>query len=59
MSDDEIDEKIQEIQEYAADHPDFDTTFIDSLEQQYLERGTLSEKQVEALDNILEKWVHR
>ncbi len=35
--------------------PNADMTFIDSVRSQYWEKGTLSEKQIKALENIAKK----
>ena len=37
----------------------FDDDFIISLDDQFLKRGTLSDKQYQALKNIWSKWVNR
>lgn len=52
-------ERFDEIKEWAEEHDEFNMDFVDSLEEQFLERGGLSDKQIKALDNILEKWVNR
>jgi hypothetical protein len=53
----DIEEKIEMVLEWADnENPDFDTEFIESLQEQYEEKGWLSEKQEEALDNIINKF---
>lgn len=52
-------EKIEMILEWADgdDSPQgWDTEFVVSLEEQLWDRGFLSEKQEDALDNIIKKW---
>ncbi len=51
-----IEDKLGLISDWATEHPEFDTEFIDSLARQFEERGNLSNKQVEALSNIISKW---
>jgi hypothetical protein len=52
----QIDELLEKIKEWAEYRSDFDMTFVDSLEEQYLAKGELSERQVQALENICDKW---
>lgn len=47
---------IDQILEWSEEHPEFDTTFVSSLQEQLLSRGDLSGKQVQALHNIVEKY---
>lgn len=51
---------IDEINEwYFKDAPGaFDSSFFESLENQWLERGRLSDKQYAALQSIYENWVN-
>lgn len=58
MSDDEecIEEKIEAILEWADKHPSFDTSFVESLQEQYEETESLSYKQIESLNNIIERF---
>ncbi len=56
---DDIVEIIQEIREITEGNPSFDDKFLDSIEAQLEARGDLSDRQIEALENILEKWKHR
>ena len=55
----DIEEKIELIMEWAdsGDAPDnWDTSFVESLSDQFDRDGYLSEKQEAALDNIITKW---
>ena len=59
----ELDETMQEasdlierILEWAEDHPWFDTGFVESLQSQLEERGTLSPRQIEGLENIASRF---
>ena len=54
-----IQERFDSIKEWAECHEEFDMGFVDSLEEQFLERGGLSDKQIKALDNIIDKWINR
>lgn len=49
-------EKIDAILDWAEEHPEFDTDFVESLASQLEDKGELSENQEDALDNIIEKW---
>lgn len=51
-----IEDKLSVITEYATEHPDFDTEFVDSLNNQFERKGDLSDKQILALSNIIDKW---
>jgi hypothetical protein len=51
-----IEDKIYLIKTWAEQHPEFDTEFVDSLLIQLEARGNLSDRQVAALDSILDKW---
>lgn len=53
MTDEEL---IELVQEYAEDHPKFDTDFIDSLEDAIGEYGELTSGQRDALENIVLKF---
>lgn len=46
-------DKISLIRKYAEDHPSFDTTFVDSLEEFLDKFDELTEAQSGALDNII------
>jgi len=48
--------KIEMILEWAEEHPEFDTSFVESLKSWYDRGVELSERQEEALDNIIEKF---
>lgn len=47
---------VGRILDWAGDHPEFDTTYVDNLSRQLGERGSLSDKQIAALENIIRKW---
>ncbi len=49
-------DKLDMVEEWAANVPTFDTTFIDSLRERMSRIGYLSSAQEEALDNIIDKW---
>ena len=52
-----LEERIETVLNWADEHhPDFDTEFVESLKKQLEDRGSLSDKQEEALLNIIEKW---
>lgn len=51
-----IESKLQAIMDWAEENSNFDTEFVDSLYEQFINRGELSESQIEALDNIIDKW---
>ena len=53
---DAIEEKIQAVQDWADTRTDFDCDFVDSLGEQLERQGELSLKQVNALDNIIERF---
>ena len=55
----DIEEKIQMVLDWADsdDAPDnWDTSFIESLQEQYEEKNWLSDRQEAALDNIIDKF---
>lgn len=47
---------IDAILEWAEDHPEFDTGFVESVEAQLHQHGHLSIAQLNALENIAEKF---
>ena len=49
-------EFIDIIQEWALEHEDFDTSFVDSIAEQLESRGSVTDRQLAALQNIVEKW---
>lgn len=49
-------EKIELILTWADDNPNFDTAFVESLKESFEKWGRLSEKQIWALDHIIEEW---
>lgn len=46
-------EKIELILNWAEDHPEFDSTFVEDVSETYEEKGVLTDRQSEALDNII------
>lgn len=53
---DEAQDLIDRIMSWAKSHAKFDTSFVDGMQQQYEDKGSLSEKQLAALRNIISKW---
>lgn len=49
-------EKLELILDWADDNPDFDTAFVEELYDCHEHRGHLTDRQEEALDNIIEKF---
>ena len=50
-------EKIKMILEWADEEkPEFDTGFVESLQDQLEKKDFLTDAQEEALDNIIDKW---
>lgn len=47
---------LNRVQAFARRRPGFDTTFVDSLQSQLEERGFLSERQMAALNKIINTW---
>lgn len=47
---------LKRVQLFARSRPDFDTTFVDSLQSQLEERGFLTERQMAALNKIINTW---
>jgi len=48
--------KINKVLRWAKNNPDFDNTFILSLKESCTKKGKLTERQMKALDNIMQKW---
>ena len=55
QSDDTTD-KINMILDWAEDHPTFDTEFVENIQSQFEDSGSISDAQDQALDNIIERW---
>jgi hypothetical protein len=51
-----LEERLRIIQDYAEEHPEFDTTYIDSLHEQLCDGRPLTPKQVAAINNIIDKF---
>lgn len=51
-----IQDKIDIILAFAEEHSNFDTSFIESLQEQFDRKGFLSSSQEMALDNIIDKF---
>lgn len=49
-------ERIEIILNWAENEPTFDTKTINSFRKQYMNKGSLSEKQEQALNNIIREW---
>lgn len=49
-------DRIDMVMEYASEHPRFDTTFIESLQDALNQYGSLTHGQSAALDNIIAKF---
>lgn len=58
-SDDEAQELIEEVIELAGEHDWFDSDFVDSVFEQYNERGFLTDGQIQALENIRDMLLSR
>lgn len=52
----EIAHELMIVDAYAEDHPEWDATFVNSLQEFFLARGFLTDKQHTALQNVVEKW---
>ena len=52
----EVERKLDAVMTWADNHPHFDTEYVESLIDQFDDRGKLSSSQEDALDNIIEKW---
>jgi hypothetical protein len=51
-----IKDTVEMVLDWADDHPRFDASFIESLKEQLENKGYLSEKQIMALENIIERF---
>ena len=49
-------EAIELIEAYAAEHPSFDTEFIDSVSEAYDQYGSLTDGQFEACEHIITRF---
>lgn len=49
-------EKIDLILDWAAKNPEFETMFVEKMAEKLEKFGVLTERQSEALDNIIERW---
>ena len=52
----DLDEVIEAVLAWADEHPTFDTAFVESLQKQYENKGELTDRQEQALWNIIEQW---
>lgn len=52
----EDEHNIALIMDWASEHPEFDTEFVERLSEQLDKRGYLTEKQSAALENIIERF---
>ena len=55
-NEDEAQNLLDIVYNYAKTHDEFDTDFVDSLQNQFDDRGHLTETQLTALRNIIAKW---
>lgn len=55
LNDNQILNKIKLIKEFADENDWFKSEFVESLEEQFKTRGTLSKKQESSIDNIIDK----
>jgi hypothetical protein len=51
---DDIENMIDRILSWAKYKPNFDTEIVESISEQYQERGRISERQIEVLENIID-----
>lgn len=49
-------EDLARMREFADENPNFDDTFLSSLENFFLDRKYLTDKQYSALLNVMDKW---
>lgn len=54
MHDDE--KRLQLLERWMPDNPHFDSTFVDSVRDFYDDRGEITPRQRDALDNIILRW---
>lgn len=53
---DTLEEKFEKIFQFAAENPDFETDFVDSVYEQFERNGDISNKQYTAINKICERW---
>lgn len=51
-----IDRKLEAAIAYGDENPEFDITFVESLQKQWKKMQSLSHAQMTALDNIIDKF---
>ena len=59
LAGDDAQELIEEVAELAEEHDWFDSDFVDSVSEQYYERGYLTDAQMQALENIRDMLLSR
>ena len=47
---------IRKILAWTEEHTNFNTTFVESVKEQYETRGRLTDAQMDALANIIDRW---
>ena len=52
----EYERKIQAIFDFGDGNENFDTSFVESVNEQFLKNEFLTDKQMDAIDNIIERW---
>ena len=55
----DVQDVIEAVESHARDLSDWESEFMDSIRRQWDDRGTLTEKQMEKLDQVFEKRVGR
>ena len=52
----EYEAKIQAIFDFGDGNENFSTAFVESVNEQFLKNEFLTERQMDAIDNIITKW---
>ena len=55
----EVELSLEQVIQLAEEHDWFDSEFVESVSEQYEEKGILTEKQISALENIREMLLSR
>lgn len=48
--------KLEAIMTWAEDKPDFDTSFVESMQERYESTRGLTSNMEQAIDNIIDQW---
>ena len=58
MREHDIDNLLSVIECWLDDHPDsnFDSGFVEELREKFEQAGDLSDRQIAALENIIDRW---